>query len=97
MSSAVVGVYLGCHVNLKKITGGDLQEEPVAFVGVNPEWIDAPYEVAFLVQGGYTVFDRRLRAFAEGISLRVEDPVRIKLNGDAVPKYVAVYKRSPTI
>lgn len=97
LSSAVVGVYLGCHVNLKKLVDVGLKEEPVAYVGINPAWVNAPYEVAFLVQGGHTVFDRKLQAFTEGIALKVADPIRVSEDGDFVPKYAAVHKRSPTI
>lgn len=104
LSSAVVGVYLGCHVNLPKIEADILQKDKIAYVGINPAWRDAPYELAFLVCGETAVIDIssgvELNSGVEikdSSRLRVADPMRFNLNGEPVPKYAGIYRKSPTL
>lgn len=49
LSSAVAGVYVACHVNLARVTESVSWSVTVKEGSINPEWSNAPYEVAFLI------------------------------------------------
>lgn len=49
LSSAVVGVYLGCHCNAIERPKMRMVATQDPEFALNPDWVEAPYEVAFMV------------------------------------------------